>query len=112
MKKIYVNRGNLVRNSTQHGGTATEPPLVLETPHNNYQGYCAEILGPSALLYEPQQRDHANDVDGGVPMIWLETRSDVVLDGIRITEQGMVPSTEQVVDVADAPGEQPAQNEV
>ena len=77
LKRVFINRGNLARNATTHQGRPVEPPIAVQTEHGIHSGFEARIASASRIVYQPRAAD---DIDTGLPVLWLETDGPVVLD--------------------------------
>lgn len=71
MKKIiHVNQHKIRKNQKSQ---RKEPPITVKTYKSNDYAYEVEILGPSKLVYRPNQ-----PLSCGAHL-WLETESEVIL---------------------------------
>jgi hypothetical protein len=72
-KRIHVNQHNIRANKVDQ--KACRPVITCKTYKGNYTCNHVWIDGPSVVMYEPD-----NPLKCGA-RVWIETDSDVVLDG-------------------------------
>lgn len=78
LKKIHVNRHHIAANRKDGG---TRPTLTVKTVRANHRGAAVRIDGPSTIFDAT--------LTGRRPLacgarVWIETRSPVYVDGVRI----------------------------
>jgi hypothetical protein len=68
-KRIHVNQHN-IRHNAKHDDK--KPIFTVKTYKDNTKGFSVEILGPSKLVYSPD-----NPLSCGAK-VWIETDSEVI----------------------------------
>lgn len=74
LKRIHVNQHNIRANSKN--GNQALPVFTVKTYDSNLKCQEVQILGPSKLVYHPE-----SPLSCGAKC-WIETRADVVLEGV------------------------------
>ena len=71
-KKIHINM-HKIRANKKHG--TNEPVITVKTYKSNTYGHEVEILGNSKVVYSPNK-----PLSCGA-RVWIETDSEVIIDG-------------------------------
>ena len=70
LKRIHVNQHVIRRNQKREA--AADPPLTVKTYKENIKCFAVEILGPSRVVYSPEQPLACG------ARVWIETDAQVL----------------------------------
>jgi len=76
-KRIHINQHVIRRNNKVVEGGELEPPITVKHKAGNTYAKGVSILGASKVVYSPDK-----PLSCGAK-VWLETDSEVILDGVR-----------------------------
>ena len=75
MKRIHVNQ-HVIRSNKKNG--LENAPITVKSGKKNIYGKSVSISGPSQVVYQPDK-----PLSCGA-RLWIETKSDVFVDGVQI----------------------------